>query len=477
VGTRRIIPFMSFSDSIAGTTGLGRVHRDIVTRIHRDLSDVFRVGSFGIGGPIASSSEFPFFNCSTMRLQQTIPLDLPIVWENFAGRYGDKKQEDSEEDLKQRKGQIRKGVVFCIQNCSWMQYIAQPYLLPPDSPIRAFLLQQPPSVSREHWQQLSNTASPSFSPQLLMRLASSSAPFARWLYCPVDGHLPDGTLGHQLSPILAGFDRLVAYNPYGSEVIERTLEKWNGSGQPNQSPVATVNSIPNLVHGLDPTIFHPRDRRLARETFLSRVSNGQSALPLKPDQILLAMTGTNSARKDWATAFQTASLLLSRGHNIFFWGHTDLLQPHPSAPAVHWDLRAMVRQFGLDNRVVLTVDRISDDDLAWAYSAADCMLATSSEGHGFCPMEALGAGLPVVGTTYAGSAEFTPRQLQVEPVAYRLESPFLIQRPIYSPADVADKVELALAGDRAEMAKFPERFLWENSWQEWWEWLRKGVGE
>lgn len=198
------VPLLVMADSIAGSSGLGRIARDLCTRIHSDLSSVFRVGSFGIGGPITSSSRFPFFNCSVGRLQQMCPLDLPAVWQDFAGD--------------------EKGILLVIQNLSWLTWLAQPYLLPPDHPVRAFLLRRPESVGADHWQAISSPSSPSFSPQLLSRLADY--PFRRWLYCPVDGHLPDGTLGHQLAPILQGFDRILAYNEYGAKVIEKTLEKW-----------------------------------------------------------------------------------------------------------------------------------------------------------------------------------------------------------------------------------------------------------
>jgi glycosyltransferase involved in cell wall biosynthesis len=462
------IPLLFLADAITSQTGLARVCRDLATRVHSSMQDTFRVGTLGVGGPISTSSRFPFPNYSIIRLQQMVPTDLPLVWEDFAGRYGDGLQEDSAQDLQERGGQIRKGAMTVIWNLSWLQWLAQPYLLPLDHPVRNFLLRRPSSVSQDHWQSISNPASPSFSPQLLTRLSDS--PFERWLYCPVDGHLPDGTLGHQLAPILQGFTRLLTYTRYGADVIERTLEKWGG-----QSAVSTIGSIPNLPHGLDRSIFFPRPRPLARQTFFSRVSNGASALPLLDDQVLACMIATNSSRKTWGEAFQTCAELLRRGVNIFLWGHTDALQPHPAAPAVCWNLPALAKQFSMEKRVCITTDKLSDDAMAWAYSACDVMIATSSEGWGLTQAESLGCQLPVVGTTYAGSAEFTPKCLQVSPISYSLESPFLLQRPIHSPSDIADKVQSVLAGDRAELSKFPESILWENCWPCWKEFLLGGL--
>jgi len=463
------VPLLLLSDAIASNTGLSRIARDLSTRIHADLSDTFRIATFGVGGYISTSSRFPFQNGSILRLDRMVPRDLPDFWIDHAGRYGDGKQQDSETDLTEREGQVRKGILLTCWNLSWTPWLSQPHLLPPDHPLRQFLLQRPQSVSLDHWNQISNPQSPSFSPQLLSRLAQF--PFRRWLYCPIDGNLPDGTLGHQLAPVLQGFDRLLAYTGYGSQVIERTLEKWGG-----QSAVTTINSVPHLPHGLDKAVFYPRDRRLARQTFMSRVSNGVSALPLRDDQVLLCMVATNSSRKDWGLAFQTAAELLRRGRHVFLWGHTDALVPHPGLPSIHWNLPALAKQFGMEQRVVLTAERLSDEDMAQAYSACDVMLATSSEGFGYTPFEALACGLPVAGTSYAGSSEFVPPEMQAEPVAYCLENPYLIQRPLYDPEKVADLVEKLMAGypDRAR-SLLDARFEWESNWEGWKKWLLEGV--
>jgi glycosyltransferase involved in cell wall biosynthesis len=272
-------------------------------------------------------------------------------------------------------------------------------------------------------------------------------------------------LGHQLAPILGGFDRLLAYNRYGAEVMEKTLEKWCG-----KSAVSTVNSIPDLPHGFDEIVWHPRDRETARETFFNRVSGGLSKLPLNDDQILVAFNGTNTSRKDWGLAFQTAAELIQRGMNVFLWGHTDVL----TVPLGHWPLLSMVKQFNLDGRVALTTDRLSDEDLAWSYSAADVMLATSSEGFGYVPFQALACGLTTVGTSYAGSSEFTPKGLQAHPSSYSLENPFLIQRPTYNVSEVADKVIDALKVERTGSLLDP-KYEWETLWPRWKEWIQKGV--
>ncbi|MDE2105677.1 MAG: glycosyltransferase, partial [Patescibacteria group bacterium] len=259
--------------------------------------------------------------------------------------------------------------------------------------------------------------------------------------------------------------------------VEKTLEKWTSqSSQSSQAAISTIGSVPHLPHGLDRQVFHPRLRDAARRTFFPRVSLGLSQIPLQPDQILLAMTATNSSRKSWETFFSSAAELVHRGRNIFLWGHTDALQPSTVNPAVCWNLPALARQYGMQNRCCLTTARLTDEDLAWAFSAADVAVALSSEGFGYFPFEALACGLPVAGTSYAGSAEFTPASMRITPMAYASEQPFGIQRPIYADGDVADRIEAILdSGYTHEASLLDSGYEWENLWPEWSEWLRKGV--
>jgi glycosyltransferase involved in cell wall biosynthesis len=368
-------------------------------------------------------------------------MDLPDVYRDFAGYYGDSKQADSEEDLHVRRGQLRKGILLPIWNLSWCQWLAQPQLLPEGLSLRQFLL---------------------------------SSPFQRWLSPPIDGHLPDRTLGHQFVPILTAFDRLVAHSRYGAEVMERTLEKWAG-----QSAVQTVNSIPHLPMGLDRAVFYPRDRALARQTFFSRVSNGQSSLPLRDDQILAVCINTNTSRKDYGLAFSTCAELLRRGVNIFLWIHTDCL----TAPPGHWNLPALAKQFGMttvdgkQTRICITTERLTDDDLAWATSAADIGLHIGSgEGYGYFGPQSVACGLPVVHGNYAAGAEFVPKCSLVEPLGYWLEAPFIIQRPIFDPSAWADKVEWLLKPEnKKEATTLPQPLYWEELWPRYRSWLLDGV--
>ncbi len=440
-------PLLILADNISGTSGLARTGRELALQIHRYLPQHFRVGAYGVGGAISTSARFPFPNYAVRQLDRMIPLDLPEVWLDFAGMVGDGRQADSAEDIATRSGQPRHGILLAIWNTSWLSWLGRPDLyLPAEHPLRKFLL---------------------------------SRPFERWAYPPIDGHLTDGTLGWQMSPILAGMDRLVACTEHGARAIERTLRVWGRDGQGQDCAQFSGLCIPSIPHGLGPgdasgpAVFLPRDRAFARQTFLSRMTNGQHSLPIAPDQLLLATCNTNSQRKDWGLAFQTAAELLRRGHNVYLWGHTDRL----GSPGGYWNLPALARQYGMERRVLLTTDRLTDEDLAWGYSAADCGLHIGSgEGYGYFGPTAVACGLPVVHGRYAGGAEFVPECSLVDPVAYTLESQFFIQRPLFRPEDWADKVEWLVKPENRLKAIVPPQSLdWGALWPRWESWLLEGL--
>lgn len=419
-----IQPLLILSDAISGHSGLARIARDLSVRIHANLPQ-YRVGVLGVGGSISTSSKYPFPNYAIQRLDRMVPLDLPEVWADFAGTVGDGRQEDAPGAV---AGTVRKGILFCIWNASWVAWLSKPELLPQGHPIRNFL---------------------------------ETNPFKKWIYCPVDGHCSDGTLGFQGADSLSGFDRVLAYTKYGADVIEKTMCRWGGIEQ----------DIPHLPHGLDCAVFRPRDRKLARQTMISRLTNGAKTGPIKDDQVLLSVVATNSFRKDWGLAFETCAELISRGHDVLLWGHTDMMQPRPGTP-VYWDIHCLVKQFGMEQRVLISTHRLSDDDMVWGLSACDASLGIGSEGWGYPLSEALACGLPVVHMSYAGGAEFTPKELQADPVGYRLEPGWSLMRPTFKAHDWADRVEAAIAPESKKLATLPDYINWENAWPEWAEWLK-----
>lgn len=430
------------SDSAAGTTGLGRIARELANRIHSDLSDVFRVGVAGVGGNY--SSKLPYPNYPIQNLQSMVPMDLPRIWQDFAGD--------------------EPGITLTIWNLAWVSWLACPERLPVWHPLREFLLPtpaKPESLSEAQWAK--------FTPQMQRVIGKSKpAPFKKWLYCPVDGDLPDGTMGKDAEPVLKGFDRVLAYTKYGAGVIARTLRTPEIKGRLWES------NVPSLPHGLDSSVFYPRDKAEARRTLIHRLSEGKTELPINNDVTLLGCVATNSFRKDWGLAFETAAELLKKGLNVFLWGHSNGLGTDGN-PQLYWNLLGLANQFGLGQRVILTTHNIADEDMAWCYSACDCTLGIGSEGWGYPLAESLACGVPVVHMSYAGGTDYVPEEYQVDAPAYRLESKWMIRRPSFVASEWADRVIFCLTPEGKALAKLPDYIRWENAWPEWKQWLVAGV--
>src|SRR6516225_2325611 len=75
-------PLLIVSDSISCTSGLGRIARDLATRIHANLSDVFRVGTCGYGGPGSSKFKFPEYHVHS--IDNWLLPELPQIASDFA---------------------------------------------------------------------------------------------------------------------------------------------------------------------------------------------------------------------------------------------------------------------------------------------------------------------------------------------------------------------------------------------------------
>jgi glycosyltransferase involved in cell wall biosynthesis len=167
------IPIMFLSDSIDLSSGLARITRDLITRVHTHLGDKFRVAALGRGG-LGGDFPFPTWVIPHNTQGTKSPSEwgagvLPDVWKHFAG--------------------TDRGVVLTIWDIPRLLWLTRPeYMV--DCPSKDFLLKPP---------------------------------FEIWSYIPVDGHTPNGTLGAMAKESLRGVMRALAYTKYGADVIDRVL--------------------------------------------------------------------------------------------------------------------------------------------------------------------------------------------------------------------------------------------------------------
>lgn len=399
------VPLLFLSDSISAPTGLARITRDVAVRTHKHLSDVFRVGTAGMGGSGSREFSFPQYNLTT---SDWICLNLPEIWEDFAGD--------------------EPGIICSVWDPSRLGWLARPEI---NEEISKY--------------------------QELKRFLTNPS-FKRWIYAPVDASGPNDKLTFPLAQNLLGFDRILAYGEFGEDVIRRTLGE-------QESEKRGLTSLP---HGVDTDIFYSKDHETARESFFSitgAASIFRESEPIEPDEILIGAVATNQFRKDMPLLIETVSIL-ARNRKIRFWLHTDVLERTGG-----WSIPALLVDFGIMDRTVISLDHIPDSDMARAYSACDLTIAPGPEGFGLPIAESLACGTPVIHGAYAGGADILPEEMQVGPVAFRYEGIWACKRPVYRAEDWAAKAEEWIG----KSADLYSRYDWNRNWLKWEKWLKEGV--
>ena len=418
-------PLLIVGDNPAGTSGLGRLHRELAQRIHAHLGDQFEVASLTVG-PGERSAALPWPQFSSPRIDNSDPTvgiiipELTDVIRLFAGR--------------------ERVTLLYLGNAIWTRWLANPSLLAPEfADLR----------------------------RMLTSGLGGTRPFNLWGHFPVDSTGPGGVLSRQETSTIACFDRAAAYTAWGGQVIDRSLATHLG----------VVNSTPWLALGTDTAVWRPRDRAEARRTFISRVTRGQHGWAVSDDTLLLNIVATNSARKDWPLGIETASILRARGHKVMLWMHAD-------RTVGAWNLPQLAEQFGVDDCSLVTLSRLSDEEMAGALSACDVSLGVASGGGWeYAMSESLACNCPVITGNYAGVTQFVPPFMRVEPVAWRVDGAWGTRRPVFDAGEWVERIEHLLKSPRAgELAKsmgrkslLPERYSWDECWPAWEAWLRGGL--
>ncbi len=252
-----------------------------------------------------------------------------------------------------------------------------------------------------------------------------------WTYVPVDSQTPNGTLAPIERDSLLGYNRILAYGPFGAQVLSKTI------GQ-------AVDWIP---HGISMGMFQPRDRQAAR-----------IAMQFEDRDKVVGCVMTNQTRKDWGVAIKAFSLLPS---DWKLWAHVDVLERH-------WSLPSLIEEYGVADRVKLTMTGdMNDTEMAYAYSACNVTMLPSSEGWGFPIAESLACGVPVVHSAYAGGNWGLPTVRYIEPSAYRVEGPFNALRPLFDPEAFATGI-IGFRPSAEECVASVEHLHWPKLWKGCW---------
>jgi glycosyltransferase involved in cell wall biosynthesis len=400
------LPLLIISDAVSSGTGLGRIAGELAARADANLKDMCRVATLGYGGGGSRRFKFPQYSIEGMGKDWVIP-NLPEVWEDWAGD--------------------EPGVILCIWDASRLGWFSRPNVMCEIPPLRQFLL---------------------------------SAKVRRWTYTPIDADGPNGKLSYTLAQSLLGFDRILAYGQWAEDVVRRSL--GNEASQERD-----LGSIP---HGIDSSVFYPRDRSTSRANFFSLTGanpiRAQLVTAILDDEPLVGTIATNQARKDWGLWAESCALFLSRHPKTRFWVHTDVLERNTGS-----SIPQLLLDFGLLDRTVISMEYIKDEKMAQAYSACDLTLAAGPEGFGYCIFESLFCGTPCIHGNYAGAPEHLHNGLLVNPVAHRLEGLYALKRPVFQARDFADKMNDAL-GKRSNK---PGELDWNHIWPRFDVWFRRGL--
>lgn len=286
----------------------------------------------------------------------------------------------------------------------------------------------------------------------------SSGRFQRWGYFPLDARGPTESLTGILKYTLEGYNRILAYSEWARRIFSTTL--------------GNSREVEQIPHGIDTSVFYPRQRINARHGFGMRLAAfDQKGRPVSipDDRFLIGIVATNQNRKDWGLAAQVVSEF-AKHRKIRLWTHVDKLEKH-------WSLPALFNDFGLVDDWIITNVPYSDEQMAWSYSACDVTLGIgNAEGFGFPIFESLACGTPVIHCNDGGAAEHLPEQMKVDPIYWKLEGLYNCRRGVYRVEDWLEKL-LAIAGTKSQNSLLPPHLSWENNWPKWEEWLRKGIDE
>jgi len=160
------IPILIISDAPTAGSGLGRITRDLATRIAQCLPE-FRVATLGYGG--TSTRTLPFHQYDAT-MQDWVIFNLPDVWKDHAG--------DEE------------GIILTIWDATRLLWFSRPENCP-DPRLKKFL---------------------------------EEGKFQRWGYFPMDANGISGKLRLYLKHIVEGYDRVLAYSKWAENILRCTLD-------------------------------------------------------------------------------------------------------------------------------------------------------------------------------------------------------------------------------------------------------------
>lgn len=230
--------------------------------------------------------------------------------------------------------------------------------------------------------------------------------------------------------------RIACSSEFGaSEVVRHRYESNNAMVSPN------ISVVP---FGVDTSIFKPLDKAESR----SLVSS--SEIPI--DCFIVGTVGANQHRKrlDLVLSYFSAWIDQYNVNDAYLYlcvGRED--------PTTGCDIKSLVKFYGLQSRVILNTELLSDQALAHVYSAFDVFISLPlGEGFGLCALEAMACGVPCIVSNWAAYSTWVPEEVayKIPCTSTAMSSP--LNAKSYVVGGVADKEETV--GALQKLYMYPE---------------------
>ena len=265
-------PLLILSDAPTAGSGLGRITRDLATRIHANLSDVFRVGTLGCFGPYSRSLPFAQYG---IEMDDWIVGNLPEVWKDFA--------DDGP------------GIILTIWDMSRLQWFARPEMC---------------EIPRL---------------QNFLDAHRVNERIEKWGYFPLDATGPNSKLTASLKWIMEGYNRVLAYSSWAQAIFKRTCPTLDIDWLPHGVDTSVFYPRPRFQ------ARHSFGNRLKTRWFKGPKKGGIMNIP--DDAFVVGIVATNQERKDWGLGIRTV-VELKKDRRVFLWCKTDRMEHKWSLPSL-----------------------------------------------------------------------------------------------------------------------------------------------
>ena len=282
------------------------------------------------------------------------------------------------------------------------------------------------------------------SPHVRRQMELTETPWA--LYFPVDGNTADGLLPASWIELLRSVDVPIAMSRYGQQVA-----------------AACGVACEYIPHGVDLGVFAPPvDREEAKRTVRAE------------GRFVVLSDSRNQPRKLLPRLLDVFARFAEGRPDALLHLHTDPVDEFARSPTYSYDVRADVRQLGLERQVRFSPGftmraggGLTLEQLAAYYRAADAHLSASSgEGFGLPTLQAAAAGAVPLAGAYSASLELVEGHGEPIAIADWSETEFGIRRALIDVDDAAASLgrlyddRALLQGRQRRSAEFARGYDW-----------------